>query len=207
MFRTGQIPVSLPAPGDNHAMMTEDSSDSVLLAAAKSGSLGAYGELVARHQDGVRAFLAIRLSNPHEAEDLAQEAFVTAFRRLREFHDGQAFAPWVRGIAFNLLRNHLRKHRPLAAGNANDLAALADARLAERFTPIQESRLLGALERCLQKLNDSDRTLLHRRYHDEASVAEIAKAGGRGQSAVTMQLFRLRQALAACIQSQMETIT
>ena len=185
--------------------MSLDSPDADLVTSAKSGRLAAYGELVARHQDGVRAFLAIRLGNPHEAEDLAQEAFVTAFRRLDEFEDGQAFAPWVRGIAFNLLRNYLRKHRPLAAGNAEDLAALADARLAERFTPVQESGLLAALERCLQKLGESDRALLHRRYHDEASVADLAKSGGRGQSAVTMHLFRLRQSLAACIQSQMET--
>ncbi len=186
--------------------MDRDNAKQELITAAKSGRLAAYGALVERYQDGVRAFLAIRLGNPHEAEDLAQETFVTAFRRLGEFQDGLAFAPWVRGIAFNLLRNHLRKHRPVAAGNAEDLAALADARLAERFTPVQESGLLAALERCLQKLGESDRALLHRRYHGEESVADLAKSGGRGQSAVTMHLFRLRQALAACIQSQMETV-
>ena len=54
-------------------------------------------------------------------------------------------------------------------------------------------------------MGESDRALLHRRYHDEESVADLARSGGRGQSAVTMHLFRLRQALAACIQSQMET--
>ena len=178
--------------------------DEDLIAAAKHGQLPAYGELVQRHQAGVRAFLAIRLSNPHEAEDLAQEAFVTAFRRLGEFRDGLAFAPWVRGIAFNLFRNHVRKHRPLAAGGADDLAALADARLAEKFSSEQESGLLGALEHCLRKLETADRLLLHRRYHDEATVAELAKSSGRGQSAVTMHLFRLRQALAACIQTQLQ---
>jgi RNA polymerase sigma-70 factor (ECF subfamily) len=183
--------------------MTSHSPDEALITAAKSGRLAAYGELVTRYQDGVRVFLAIRLGNPHEAEDLAQEAFVTAFRRLAEFQDGQAFAPWVRGIAFNLLRNHLRKHRPLAAGNAEDLAALADAKLAARYSEPQESALLAALEHCLQKLDESDRALLHRRYHEEASVADLAKAGGRGQSAVTMHLFRLRQSLAGCIQTQL----
>jgi RNA polymerase sigma-70 factor, ECF subfamily len=176
-----------------------------LIAAAKRGRLSAFGRLVEMHQDGVRAFLAIRLGNPHEAEDLAQEAFVTAFRKLSDFQDGQAFAPWLRGIAFNLLRNHLRKHRPLAAGNAEDLAALADARLAERYLPEQESGLLAALEHCLAKLSADDRGLLHRRYHDEVPVAELASSSGRGQSAVTMHLFRLRQALAACIQGQLQT--
>ncbi len=184
--------------------MTTDPPDQDLITAARTGQLAAYGELVRRHQDGVRAFLAIRLGNPHEAEDLAQEAFVTAFRRLGEFQDGLAFAPWVRGIAFNLFRNHVRKHRPLAAGGSEDLAALADARLAAKFTSEQESGLLGALEHCLRKLDTADRLLLHRRYHDETSVAELAKSSGRGQSAVTMHLFRLRQALAACIQTQLQ---
>ena len=63
-----------------------------------------------------------------ENPEWTQETFVTAFRRLGEFQDGLAFAPWVRGIAFNLLRNHLRKHRPVAAGNDEDPQALADAR-------------------------------------------------------------------------------
>jgi RNA polymerase sigma-70 factor (ECF subfamily) len=178
-------------------------SDQELLTAAKSGRLAAFGELVSRYQEGVRVFLAVRLGNPHEAEDLAQEAFVTAFRRLSEFRDGQAFAPWVRGIAYNLLRNYLRRHRALAMGGTDALAALADARLAERHAPQQESRLLTALELCLEKLRASDRALLHQRYHEETSVADMARAGGRQQSAVTMHLFRLRQALAACIHNQL----
>src|SRR6185369_1636266 len=88
-----------------------ESSEGDLVRAARQGSWPAFAELVRRHQDAVRACLAVRMDLPHEAEDLAQEAFVTAFRKLDDFDVDRPFGPWVRSIAFNLLRNHWRKFR------------------------------------------------------------------------------------------------
>lgn len=70
--------------------------DTVLIEAARSGDLAAFSDLVRRHQALVRAALAVRMSCPHEAEDLAQEAFVTAFRKLEVFATGFFEAACVR---------------------------------------------------------------------------------------------------------------
>lgn len=183
--------------------MDPTASDADLIAAARSGNLTAFGGLVIRYQAGIRACLAMRLANPHEAEDLAQEVFLTAFRRLDTFDTTLPPGPWLRGIAFNLLRNHLKKHRPLAVGGAVELEQLINQRMTERYAPVQESSLMGALQLCLQKLSLPDRDLLHRRYHDETPVQDLAKTAGRGTSAITMQLHRLRQSLAACIRTRM----
>jgi RNA polymerase sigma-70 factor (ECF subfamily) len=184
--------------------MPDSSADSDLIAAAQSGALPAFAELVRRYQGGIRTLLGVRLGNYHEAEDLAQEVFVTAFRRLETFDPAETFGPWLRGIAFNLLRNHQRKFRAHCIGGDEELAVLIDQRAVARFPLEQEPVLVSALRRCLERLSDADRLLLRRRYDDENSVGEIARTTGRGQSAVTMHLFRLRQALADCIRAKLE---
>ncbi len=58
--------------------MTSDPENTTLISAAHAGNVKAIGKILMRYQSGIRAFLAMRLSNPHEAEDLAPEVFVTA---------------------------------------------------------------------------------------------------------------------------------
>jgi len=169
-----------------------------LVRAAQAGEWAAFAELVRRHQLAVRACLAVRLERPHEAEDLAQEAFVTAFRKLAEFDCERPFGPWVRSIAFNLLRNHWRKFRVTSIGGNEELEALVDQGIAARCTG-NEGRELAALRDCLEELDGPALALVNRRYGDEATVQEIAAELGRKYSAVTMQLHRLRQLLAACV--------
>ena len=59
---------------------SRDEIESELVGSAQRGNWAAFAELVRRHQAAVRACLAVRMDQPHEAEDLAQEAFATAFR-------------------------------------------------------------------------------------------------------------------------------
>ncbi len=193
-------------PRDNFEV--SDASDPLneteVIASARAGSLDAFGELVRRYQANIRACLVIRLKNPHDAEDLAQDTFITAFQKLPDFDTKLPLGPWLRGIAFNLLRNFQKKNRPFAIGGETELAGLIDARIAERHTPHQESTLFTALEDCMEKLDPSARQLLHRRYHDDAPVQDIAKESQRNHSTVTMQLHRLRAALAECIRNHSE---
>ena len=196
----------MTGPGDN--IQTSDAPDPQdeieVIASAKAGSLGAFDELVRRYQSNIRACLVIRLKNPHDAEDLAQDTFITAFQKLADFDPKLPLGPWLRGIAFNLLRNFQKKNRPLAIGGETELAGLIDARIASRHTPHQESNLFATLGDCMEKLDPTARQLLHRRYHDDAAVQDIAKESQRNHSTVTMQLHRLRAALAECIRNHSE---
>ena len=171
--------------------------------AAQRGDAEAFAALVQRHHQGVRACLAARLDDPHEAEDLAQEVFVTAFRKLDEFDPERPLAPWLRSIAFNLMRNHWRKFRARAIGGNAELAALLDQRVAAECGPEREPRLLSALQDCLEQLDGPARELLERRYGQEQSVRELSSALQRGYSALTMQLHRLRELVGACIERKL----
>jgi RNA polymerase sigma-70 factor (ECF subfamily) len=179
--------------------MSVESDEAEQVRAAQRGDAAAFSALVERHHRGVRACLAARMSDPHEAEDLAQEVFVTAFRKLAEFDPERPLAPWLRSIAFNLLRNHWRKFRAQTVGGHAELAALLDQRIAADCGPERESRLLSALRDCLEQLDGPARELVRMRYAEQQSVRDLAARLERGYSALTMQLHRLRELLSECI--------
>jgi len=173
--------------------------DAAVVTAARSGDREAFGELVKRYQSYIHSFLLIRLRDPHDAEDLAQDTFVTAFQNLEEFDSKLPFGPWLRGIAFNLLRNFLRKKRSFPIGDEQQLAELIDVRISQLYAASQQISLFTALEDCMGKLDPAARHLVHRRYRDRATVQDIATESKRNHSTVTMQLHRLRASLAECI--------
>jgi RNA polymerase sigma-70 factor (ECF subfamily) len=173
--------------------------DHQLIRRAQDGDVAAFGLLVDRHQVQVRGWLRVRLRDWAAADDLAQEVFVTAFRRLRTYAGEAPFPAWLTGIARNQLRNHLRKLRPEAVGGAEELAALVDQGLGGCFAQRDEGHLVEALRSCLEPLGTHARELLEQRYVAGRTVRELAASSGRGYSALTMQLHRLREALADCI--------
>lgn len=183
--------------------MNLDDGEKQQVRAAQRGDAQAFAALVGRHHRGVRACLVARMHDPHEAEDLAQEVFLTAYRKLAEFDPERPLAPWLRSIALNLLRNHWRKFRARPVGGNAELAGLLDQQIAADCGPEREPLLHGALRDCLERMDGPARELLHRRYGEEESVRELADRLQRGYSALTMQLHRLRELLADCIGQKM----
>ena len=179
--------------------MSADDDDKRWVLAARKGDADAFAALVERHHRGVRACLVARMNDAHEAEDLAQDVFVTAFRKFDEFDPERPLAPWLRSIALNLLRNHWRKFRAQPIGGNVELAGLLDQQIAKECGPGREPLLYAALHDCLERIDGPARELLHQRYGEEVSVRELADRLQRGYSALTMQLHRLRELLADCI--------
>lgn len=173
-----------------------------IIIAARGGDLKAFSELVRRHQARVRAALAVRMRCVHDAEDLAQEAFVIAFRKLAEFDVEREFGPWVVSIAFNLLKNYWRKHRAEPVGGAAELEELLNQRMEIRFREHDETSKLSALRICLGKLNEEMKGLVQKHYHQGLSVAELTQEAGTNHSTMTMRLHRLRDQLRQCISEQ-----
>ena len=71
-------------------------TDTELIEAAQKGDNSAFSQLVENYQRNVRACLAVRLTNRFEVDDLAQEAFLVAYRKINEFDSSKAFGPWIR---------------------------------------------------------------------------------------------------------------
>jgi RNA polymerase sigma-70 factor (ECF subfamily) len=182
---------------------TDPEDDRALVQASQKGDLRAFGDLVQRHQGAIRAYLAVRLADVAEAEDLSQEVFLTAYRKLSEYDCTRPLLPWLRGIAHHLWRNHTRKFRAYPLGGNVELQTLLDHRLASEWNLDRESLRLQALNDCLEGVDPETRELLQARYAEGLSVDELSARRGRKHSALTMQLHRIRAALAACVQGKL----
>jgi RNA polymerase sigma-70 factor (ECF subfamily) len=82
--------------------------------------LDAFREIIEEHQGSIRAFLTVRLDDPFEAHDLAQEVFLIAWKKADELDFDRPIRPWLLSVAANLVRQHRRKHRAAAIGG-NDV--------------------------------------------------------------------------------------
>src|SRR5581483_1702280 len=89
--------------------------DVELCGLAAQGERAAFGELVRRHGSAVRGVLRRMGAPPAEADDVAQDAFLTAFERMREFRGEGTFAAWVKKIAARLYLRRLQRERKLGA--------------------------------------------------------------------------------------------
>ena len=83
--------------------------DDPLIRRAREGSNDAFSRLVAEHQQAVRAFVRRLPATPDDADDLAQEAFVTAWANLHKLRDGVSFRTFVCGIAYRKALNDRRR--------------------------------------------------------------------------------------------------
>lgn len=170
-----------------------------LIRAAQRRDPAAFAGLVRMHQLRIRSFLGVRLRHHHDVEDLAQEVFITAFRKIDQCHPNGPMEPWLRRIAMNLLANHRRKFRATPVGLQEEFLQALDQRTEEYCEGDKEVAALEALEECLQGVEQGSRALLDARYGRGEPMEELARRLGRKPSAVSMQLHRLRVLLGNCI--------
>ncbi|MBK1880967.1 sigma-70 family RNA polymerase sigma factor [Luteolibacter pohnpeiensis] len=190
--------------------MMDESTEKTLINASKLGDIAAFDELVKSNQASIRAYFRMRVFDWAAADDLAQEVFLTAYKRLGTFRGEARFGAWTRGIASNHLRNWLRQRRDEPVGGGEELQSLFTSQidLSYQFESSvepepEEAVMLAALDNCLSKLGRSARSLLDERYHVGKTVREIADGTSRGYSAIVMQLLRIRKILATCIRQQL----
>jgi RNA polymerase sigma-70 factor, ECF subfamily len=178
------------------------SEEIACIRAAQGGDVGAFSSLVRMHHKGVQAFLVVRLASLQDAEDLVQDVFVTAFRRLGDFDSERPLAPWLRTIALNLLRNHRRKFRAESIGGNEELQALLEAQIESSLAAGNETGRLTAMRDCLEQLDGPVKQLLLAHYGDGVTLRDLAERSGRGYSAIAMQIRRVRELLASCVEQR-----
>lgn len=166
------------------------------------GEIDAYAELIRRHQDAVWRVVAAMLLDTQQTEDLVQRAFILAYQQLHRFRPGHDFAPWIKEIARNTVRQEMRRRireEQRLEHYYNHWLALADASAAAEH----EDRLAEALERCLGQLPTLPAQLIELRYHRALDFGEIATTLGRTVEAARQQLARTRLLLRDCIEKRL----
>jgi len=168
---------------------------------AQQGDPDAYGTVVAATQGRLRSFIAGYVPRAAWVDDLAQQAFISAYRSLRSFHVGTDFYAWLRQIAFNHLRAELEKTSRRKRLESDYLVEITASEMERRLARDPgEEETLDALRDCVSRLPDTSRDIVRRHYGDGSPLAEIAGSLGRPAGSLKVTLFKIRLRLKECIE-------
>lgn len=184
--------------------MSELNTDQALVERVQQGDKRAFDLLVRKYQHKIVHLVTRYLHDPVEALDVAQEAFIKAYRALPSFRGDSAFYTWLYRIAINTAKNHLvaQSRRP----PADDI----DAQDAEQFggetglkdyaTPermLMRDEIEQTIAAAIEALPDELRTAITLRELEGLSYEEIAQAMECPIGTVRSRIFRAREAIEA----------
>jgi RNA polymerase sigma-70 factor (ECF subfamily) len=159
--------------------------------AAQTGDVAAFGALVEATQAMAYATAWKALGCEADARDAVQEAYLTAFRRLADLEQPEAFAGWLRRIVIATALNQRRHARALwVPGHAPDPPPVLDEK-EERWTPDQQR----SLARAVLTLSPQQRRLCELHYHGGCSAEQLARAAGVEPATLRKRLQRIRDQL------------
>jgi RNA polymerase sigma-70 factor, ECF subfamily len=167
-----------------------------LIQAAQSGEEKAFEQLFHQHKDRVFS-LCLRLTgNYHEAEDMAQESFVLAFRRIADFRGESMFGTWLYRITVRVVIDALRKKRPQLVEPFNEDFPVAERPSRKGISEAQDLTIERLqLERAIARLPDGYKAVLVLHDIEGHSHEEIAEMLGFNPGTCKSQLHKARRKL------------
>ena len=184
--------------------MSDREIDRQLVARAQRGDKRAFGLLVEKYQRKLARLLSRFIRDPAEVEDVAQEAFIKAYRALPAFRGDSAFYTWLYRIGINTAKNYL-----MAMGRRAPTSTEVEADEAEGFEEGEQLRDINTPESVLlsneiaetvnstiEKLPEELRTAIQMREIEGMSYEDIAKAMNCPIGTVRSRIFRAREAIA-----------
>ena len=179
-----------------------------LVARLKLRDESAFNELVELYQTRIYRLVFRMLGDRGEAEDLAQEVFVTVFKRIDGFRGDSKLSTWMYRVATNHCKNRLKYLGRRGRGHKRELDEIADAHAIESATMstsaqlprpdelLQGRQLEGFVGQGLRALSEEQRTLVILRDIESLSYEEIQQVTGLAAGTVKSRLHRARLALA-----------
>lgn len=181
--------------------MHDAPTDSDLARAVADGNDAAFRELLHRHLQPLRAYIALRAPVPDLIDEVAHDAFVFAHRRICDFTEG-SMQPWLRVIAQNILRDRVKAHaRETVRRERYGEHLRWEIALATAERPVSDEA--DHLDECLAVLPQNLRQVLSFRYEEQLTSEEIAERTGRSALAIRTLLVRVRHQLKQCIEERM----
>ena len=146
----------------------------ILVDKAKGGDRAAYGELVVRFQGSVYAMALARVRKPSDAEELAQEVFIHAMRKLPQLRDARCFAGWLRQITARMAINRLTR-RGVMFGAESEVLDAIEARVDAPDRDAELGEAKAELRAALNRLKPDDRATLEAFYLRGESLKRMAR--------------------------------
>ncbi len=191
--------------------MTSEQSDLALVQLAQRGDPAAFDALVRRYQHKVVKLVLRYVRDPAEAEDIAQEAFIKAYRALPRFRGDSAFYTWLYRIAINTAKNVLaaRGRSPVSydIDKDSDEASPMESYMKDTATPealAMTDEIRSTVNQAIDQLPEDLRTAIVLRELEGLSYDEIAQAMSCPVGTVRSRIFRAREAIDARLREVFE---
>jgi RNA polymerase sigma-70 factor, ECF subfamily len=199
-----QVAAQRPYLREEGAQMSADVSDLSLVRRVQRGDKGAFDALVLKYQHKLVKLVMRYVRNPAEAEDIAQEAFIKAYRALPQFRGDSAFYTWLYRIAINTAKNAVvsRDRSPIEYNvdriSDNDESYDMQGRMKDSETPeglVLTDEIRSTVNAAIDALPEDLRTAIVLRELEGLSYEEIAAAMACPVGTVRSRIFRAREAI------------
>ena len=169
-------------------------NDNTLIYRAQTGDEGAFADLMREYYRFVYTIVIRIVDNPHDAEEVVQDTFLSTYQGLTQLEDTTKFKSWLAEIARNCARQWLRKQR----GKTVSLDEVGEGMLQTKDSPDerltqQEQREL--IRRTMETLPQKDRDIARAFYLEGASYDELTSTHGLSYNAIAFRLFRIKRQL------------
>lgn len=172
-------------------------SDQNIIDLVNKGKADAFSELVARYQMPVYRLAGNILANHTDAEDVAQEVFLRAYKNLDSYTEQGQFWGWLRRITVNICIRQIQTVKPVYL---EDMDNIIDDDNSEVCDSIIRSEELQNLRKLIRRLPLMYRSVIVLRYLEEMSYSEIAEILGESVSNVQVRVFRAKKMLRESMQ-------
>ncbi|MCL4166582.1 UNVERIFIED_CONTAM: hypothetical protein GTU68_007368 [Idotea baltica] len=194
--------VSTPAPLERNKSLSERDIDFALVQRVQRGDKQAFDLLVLKYQNKIVHLVSRYVHDAHESQDVTQEAFIKAYRGLKNFRGDSAFYTWLYRIAINTAKNHLvtmsRKITDTGVDSADAEQYDGGGALREYATPEREmvtEQIAQVVQESINALPEELRMAITLREFDGMSYDDIASAMDCPIGTVRSRIFRAREAI------------
>jgi RNA polymerase sigma-70 factor (ECF subfamily) len=173
--------------------------ESELIQQAAQGDHEAYELLMRRYEEPVFRLAYLILGDPDDAQDVAQDTFIRAYRHLPRFDAGRPLRPWLLQITRNLARNRQRSFNRYLAALSRALITSPQTESSAESEHIQQGET-RALWQAIRQLDRQDQEIIYLRYFLNCSVDETASTLDIQPGTVKSRLSRALQRLRGVVQ-------
>lgn len=155
-----------------------------------------------QHQGALRAFIVSLMPGSPGVDDVLQETNLVLWEKKEQFQEGTNFLAWAFTIArYEVMRQRDRLKRDGKLVFSDELiSSLAD----EDDGILSEDRHLLALDLCMTKLSESEKSLIQYRYTPGKTLEHLAEHSGKSPGSLRIALYRIRAALKRCVEKQLK---